>query len=410
MNRQGKSGPWLARVQRRTWLRACAAGAVVVMLGGMDAAVAAPSFAASTRVLHPVAIARTQDGATAYEFSVAGKVNTFIVPPRGFSPLDATNAQLAQYGFPTRPTGAKQLQMWETAMSDWRRTAAPAISVTDVYSKLVPLARSNKGGGPGTASGAPGTPGAGPGAPAGAPGTPGGAAGPGMPAAPGQPHQRPVNATESSNWSGYYTSSGYNQWDAVEGAFVQPTDMSQSANKFESSWVGLGGVNSGALIQDGTQMNAGQYSAWYEYLGNGGAGVPEINFDNISVNPGDEIYAYTSYDASTGNAYFFVEDETDGTSQSTTVNLGSDYYDGSTAEWINERPEVGGSLAQLANYGSQTWTGAEAFDVTSNAYDDLGNVSNCAIDMCSSSGQLLSCAGSLQSPTSFTDTWCASGN
>ena len=37
-------------------------------------------------------------------------------PPSGFNPLTATDNELQQYGFPSRPSDAKELQEWETVM------------------------------------------------------------------------------------------------------------------------------------------------------------------------------------------------------------------------------------------------------------------------------------------------------
>ncbi|QRF22901.1 hypothetical protein FY534_03825 [Alicyclobacillus sp. TC] len=339
------------------------AGMVCIPLATMGAAAPPILSHPGPMTIHPTMVRSLGNGAKQYEFTVDGAVNTITTPPIDFHPLTASNTELKMYGFPTRPTNPAQLAVWKKAMSAWKASPAPVITVTQIYNQ--PLHKLSR-----------------------------------------QMH----NTAESSNWSGYYTDSSYNQWDAVQGTFAQPTDYSTSANKFESSWVGLGGVNSGALIQDGTQMNAGQYGAWYEYLGNGGLGVPEINFNNITVNPGDEMYTFVSYNPNNGQAQFYVEDETNGTSQSATVNLGSAYYDGSTAEWINERPEINGSLSQLANYGSQTWTQAQAYNAYTGNWENLGDDNNSGIDMYDSSGQLLSGVGSLLSSTSFNATWYASGN
>lgn len=334
-------------------------------MGAASPPMMTPSHVGATPgAVRPMVNVQLPNGAHQFKFVIAGLTNTVLTPPVNFHPLTATNAQLKAYGFPARPTSLAELATWEKAMGAWRSAPVPKLTVTNIYNNMRII------------------------------------------------HAPDVHngVEQSSNWSGYFTSSSYNQWDAAQGFFVQPTDYSTSSNKYESSWVGLGGVNSGALIQDGTQMNAGQYGAWYEYLGNGGAGVPEINFNSINVNPGDQMYTYVSYNPNDGNAYFYVEDESNGTSQSATVNLGSNYYDGTTAEWINERPEIGSQLSQLADYGSQGWTGAQAYNAYTGNWDNLGNETNNSIDMYSSAGNLLSQAGNLQSSTSFTDTWVASGN
>lgn len=55
--------------------------------------------------------------------------------------------------------------------------------------------------------------------------------------------------------SGYVAKGGTNAFAQVQGDFVQPTIQSGCANNtYESTWVGLGGYNSGKLVQTGTAM------------------------------------------------------------------------------------------------------------------------------------------------------------
>lgn len=46
-------------------------------------------------------------------------------PPQGFNPLQATPAQLSQYGFPAKPTNPTALASWTTAMEDATTYVAP---------------------------------------------------------------------------------------------------------------------------------------------------------------------------------------------------------------------------------------------------------------------------------------------
>lgn len=64
-------------------------------------------------------------GGEAYIYYIDGVKNTFFVPPKGFNPLKATDAQLAEYGFQPRPIDEKLLAEWEDVMSHYKSTPIP---------------------------------------------------------------------------------------------------------------------------------------------------------------------------------------------------------------------------------------------------------------------------------------------
>lgn len=302
------------------------------------------------------------DGGKAYVYNINGIDNVFPVPPKGFNPLTATDAQLQEYGFPTRPKDSKKLAIWQNDMSHYKQTPIPNVSMTQIKHKLKKKQTNNK----------------------------------------------VVNGL-SYNWSGFYNYANSNTWTAVQGDFAQPTEQSDSApNSYESAWVGLGGMNSGALIQAGTQMYNYNYNAWYEYLGRApGSSVYEIDLPSVTVHPGDDIHVYVSYQTSNQVANFYVADNTTGTSQPVLVNLSSsNYYDGTTAEWIDERPTVNGSYAILADYGIDSWTNAQTYNTNGN-WNSLGSSAYDYLIMVNTSGDALSYPGnlSLLTATSFNDYW-----
>ena len=61
-----------------------------------------------------------------------------------------------------------------------------------------------------------------------------------------------------------------------------------------------------------------------------------------------------------GTAYWFVEDLTTGKYTTAPLSNASSYYDGSSAEWIDERTTFGTTPSPLANYGATHWTEAQA--------------------------------------------------
>jgi hypothetical protein len=67
------------------------------------------------------------DGTTIYDFTGDGTWSDEEVPPMGFNPLTATDAQLTASGFPARPPGhgAAALATWRTAVG---HALAPVVS------------------------------------------------------------------------------------------------------------------------------------------------------------------------------------------------------------------------------------------------------------------------------------------
>ena len=53
-----------------------------------------------------------------------------LVPPEGFSPLTATDEELARYCFPPIPTDEAQLKQWENQMKYYKSTPAPKVDDT----------------------------------------------------------------------------------------------------------------------------------------------------------------------------------------------------------------------------------------------------------------------------------------
>jgi hypothetical protein len=216
-------------------------------------------------------------------------------PPAGFNPLQATPAQLRLYRFPNKPTSPAAIASWTTAMKNARTYVAPKQTVSKFAAHTV----------------------------------------------------------YSTIWAGYVAhSSGV--YD-VQATWVQPSyyeglDLNPADPSF---WVGMGGYNSQNLVQAGADSganNAGgstQYEFWVEDYPNG-----TIWEANPAVNPGDTLYVDVTYGGATSQAY--LENETTG--QYTTVTFNTPYYDGSTADFINEA--VGGTYTDWTSWGSTSFSGA----------------------------------------------------
>ena len=181
------------------------------------------------------------------------------------------------------------------------------------------------------------------------------------------------STTGSLNWSGYVAKGNFAMMQAD---FVQPTiNPSNPSYTHESTWIGFGGYNSKKLVQTGTAMNTDDgsknYYAWYEYLGTSVA-YPEIRFTNIKINARDNIHTYCSFQKANNKFNAYVANNTNGTSQSVLVTLPVDeYFDDSTAEFINEKPTVSIDNG-LTNYGTTNWTNCQIYKM-SNIWVNLGS-------------------------------------
>lgn len=315
------------------------------------------------------------DGGKIYTYIIDGIKNCFPVPPEGFNPLTASDETLATYGFPPRPTDKDEFKEWEKNMSAYKTTPIPEIEEGEVISA------------------------------------------PFEPAEDSFFNSRSIAFTNknSSNWSGYVAKGGTNAFAQVQGDFVQPTIASDCAkNTYQGTWIGLGGYNgSGKLVQTGTAMDtangARHYYAWYEYISPSKTN-PAIKLTSVTVRGGDRIHAYCSFQRSNNKFNAYIANNTNGTSQSILIDLpASQYYDGTTAEFINERPRLSNGttswLAPLTKSNNTPWSKCQVYKTTS-TWTNLGSLSTDKLTMKNGS-KTLAYPGALSGQT-FTSYWSSS--
>lgn len=75
-------------------------------------------------------ITEYEDGGRDYVYIIDDIEHHCLVPPEGFSPLTATDEELARYCFPPRPTDEAQLKQWENQMKYYKSTPAPSVDDT----------------------------------------------------------------------------------------------------------------------------------------------------------------------------------------------------------------------------------------------------------------------------------------
>lgn len=147
---------------------------------------------------------------------------------------------------------------------------------------------------------------------------------------------------------------GTNDWyNEVDSDWYVPCVAVGSPQGAAWSWVGIGGVGNGNLVQTGTRSDVYYdifgthytYEAWVENTANPSNGNA---YDVMSVDCNDHVWAKVY----NGNC-MFVDDWTSGGYTGVTC-FGPD-YDESTAEVIMERPSVNGSAQPLSDFQSETF-------------------------------------------------------
>jgi Peptidase A4 family len=154
----------------------------------------------------------------------------------------------------------------------------------------------------------------------------------------------------ASNWSGYAISGSTGAYHAITGQWTVTSVAATSRATYSSSWIGIDGFNNSNLIQTGTEADyysgSAHYDAWWEILP-----AAETVIPSITVRPGDHMSA--SITKGSGSTWTItIEDTSNGESFTTNQS-----YSGpqTSAEWIQEAPEVNGRIAKLAHYGQITF-------------------------------------------------------
>ncbi len=268
-------------------------------------------------------------GGEVYSYTLSnGNVLDDPIPPSGFNPLAASTSQLAEYDLPPKPVDSTELASWQLQMSSFKSKSIPTSTqdAFDFASMSEPV------------------------------GT----------------HYVTNSSATSVRWGGYYAvggTPGTSTYVAVKDELTVPSvGWTSSCSSIYgipimgSSWIGLGGGTNGStsLIQQGLEWCEGGYmssSPGWEMFGEA--------LDSTNLNPpgplcgvttfqssGDQLYLNMSYQQSSQTAYFYIDNVTTGVVTSCSLGMSNSYYDGSTADWINEQINPGSCINALANYSS----------------------------------------------------------
>ena len=249
---------------------------------------------------------------------------TIVAPPEGFDPIAASDEDLAYHGFPPRPdqnAAPKAYASWAKAINASKTRIEPKLEQTAVFHGP---ARQVKNA-----------------------------------AAPGNESE----TLSSYNWSGFVNLSGAygrtsNSFYYIYSDFVVPIarqafGAGNCTWDYGSSWVGIDGWGSGDVLQAGIEddaytcgaTNYTYYSPWYEWYPYG-----EVRISSLPIAPGDDYFVEVWSTSSTQGYAYLVNESTDQAVEVGFTAPAGTYLAGNSAEWIVERPSVGGSLATLTNY------------------------------------------------------------
>jgi len=260
------------------------------------------------------------------------RAHPYPLPPAGFDPLSATNAQLDQYGLPARPDQEAEPELFQY----WTRLLGKP------FNMVTPEFLTPSGGAP----------------PA-----------PGIQA--GRSGRRGVRGHENSrNWAGLYIEPPRpNRFVQVVGSWlvpqpsvppVLPEGAVAGKDEYQSSaWIGIDGhrsypnssmpqIGTGQFIRVADSIKTVTTGAWWEWWSKDNQFPPQnrnnapVPITNFPVAVGDEISAGLTVEA-TGDVHFYIKNQTTGLFTTFLVIAPGPILPlGSTAEWIMERPTVVG--------------------------------------------------------------------
>ena len=190
------------------------------------------------------------------------------------------------------------------------------------------------------------------------------------------------------HWSGFVVGGQSNLYSEVKAHIVTPVDRSVTCgDSYWGAWVGIGGYHTESLIQAGITNNpqvAGEYIFFIEYLNHDNQNLA-IYVPSQSFKAGVNLLISVSFNQTTGRAMFYLIDYSTGKSYTRTTNGDvSSYYDGSSAEWINEK-----NGPTYFNFGTFNWTQAQV-RLLNGTWVDFGSQPGHGIQVTNSNGDLLS--------------------
>jgi len=188
-------------------------------------------------------------------------------------------------------------------------------------------------------------------------------------------------------WSGFVVGGNSDIYLEVKARITTPANRSYSCGYGNwGAWVGLGGYHSSNLIQAGitnSPTSPGMYVFFIEYL-NELNDNPPIFVQSQTFGPGEDLLISVTYNKLTHKAMFYLMNYSTGNSYTRITNGDvSNYYDGSSAEWINEK-----NGSTLYNFGTFHWNEAQV-RLLNGQWSDFGDQAGHGLRIVNASGDVL---------------------
>lgn len=314
------------------------------------------------------------DGGKEYVYTIDGNKVHFMIPPDDFDPVNASDEELKRYCFPERPDDKEELKQWNERMRNYQKTSVPEL-------KLHKKQRTKKK----ALDYVYGT-------------------------------YRVFPALTSVNWSGYIIGANTpvsEMYSQVQMNYIQPSVASTIEECVNSYWIGIGGYKEPKLVQAGTatEVLGGicRHYAWYECISSLGEDTHMVEISNFSINAGDSIHVYISFEKENNRFTYYIANNTTGNSVGCCIDeLNANYYyDGSTAEWIIERcwNSSRGRYMRLANYGNITASLCQYKRTNIAGWNNISSASDITPIRMVNNNNVLSTPSSIFGGSCFTCTW-----
>lgn len=240
-----------------------------------------------------------------------------------FNPLKATNSELIEHGYPSRPTDKSKLSEWEKEVSV--KLIKPELVTTNTTND-VNRAKDIK-------------------------------------------IQPNIGRCNSYNWGGYVLDSpSYGSSVSFQVPTLGARSLTGSifATSRSSQWAGIGGYtnSNSSLIQDGVQSDVGpsglgEYYPWFELFNTSYNNGYECEITNIPCSAGDNIFVSVQTlvcNGSNASFQFYIANTTQGVGGSLAVTITDNKDATSSAEWISENVRnIDGSTADYPETITQNY-------------------------------------------------------
>jgi hypothetical protein len=171
-----------------------------------------------------------------------------------------------------------------------------------------------------------------------------------------------IPTLRSRNWAGYAVGAPGVKFRKIKAHFFVPflncavTPGNTTPGDFSSHWVGLDGLVSHTVEQDGIEADCSggtaHYFAWREVFPR-----PEQPFFSLKIHPGDSITASVKFSRSSHKFRMEIRDNTTGRHRTVSQRCTGTTCKRNSAEVISEAPTVNGNQSSLADYGALSFAG-----------------------------------------------------